>query len=125
MPYYAVFIMLMYFSLFIIIAGFLFDTLTLEIVKGALGLALLLALTPAFALAKTITVDAAKYDVEEGGWYDTKEEVAIYLTFFEELPNNYLTKKEAQNLGWESRKGFSAGSLMVSPSFSPMKVENW
>ncbi|MBQ8447903.1 MAG: hypothetical protein IJX27_03100 [Clostridia bacterium] len=38
----AVFIMLMYFSLFIIIAGFLFDTLTLEIVKGALGLALLL-----------------------------------------------------------------------------------
>jgi len=71
----------------------------------AIGFALLLALLPALALAKTITVDAAKYDVEEGGWYDTKEEVAIYLTFFEELPDNYLTKKEAQNLGWESRKG--------------------
>ena len=64
----------------------------------------LLMLAPA-ALAKTITVDAADYDVEEGGWYDGMEEVAIYLTFFEELPENYLTKKEAQALGWESRKG--------------------
>ena len=68
-------------------------------------LALLLVLIAPAALAKTITVDAADYDVEEGGWYDTMEEVAIYLTFFEELPDNYLTKKEAQNLGWESRKG--------------------
>ena len=65
---------------------------------------LLFALAPA-ALAKTITVDAADYDVEEGGWYDSMEEVAIYLTFFEELPDNYLTKKEAQALGWESKKG--------------------
>lgn len=68
-------------------------------------LTLLLVLIAPAALAKTITVDAADYDVEEGGWYDTMEEVAIYLTFFEELPDNYMTKKEAQNLGWESRKG--------------------
>ncbi len=71
---------------------------------AALCMLLLVLIAPA-ALAKTITVDAADYDVEEGGWYDTMEEVAIYLTFFEELPDNYLTKKEAQNLGWESRKG--------------------
>ena len=64
----------------------------------------LLMIVPA-ALAGTITVDAADYDVEEDGWYDTMEEVAIYLTFFEELPDNYLTKKEAQAMGWESRKG--------------------
>ena len=64
----------------------------------------LLLFMPA-ALAKTITVDAADYDVEEDGWYDSMEEVAIYLTFFEELPDNYLTKKEAQALGWDSRKG--------------------
>ncbi len=68
------------------------------------ALLVLLMLAPV-ALAKTITVDAADYDVEEGGWYDAMEEVAIYLTFFEELPDNYLTKKEAQALGWESRKG--------------------
>jgi len=67
-------------------------------------LMLLVVLAPA-ALAKTIKVDAADYLVEEDGWYDSMEEVAVYLTFFEELPENYLTKKEAQNLGWESRKG--------------------
>ena len=69
------------------------------------ALLLLLTLLAPSALAKTITVDAADYDVEEGGWYDTMEEVAIYLTFFEELPDNYLTKKEAQALGWDNRKG--------------------
>ena len=63
-----------------------------------------LLLAPA-ALAKTITVDAADYHVEEDGRYDSMQEVAIYLTFFEELPDNYLTKKEAQAMGWESRKG--------------------
>jgi len=63
-----------------------------------------LLLAPA-ALAKTITVDAADYPVEEDGRYDSMQEVAIYLTFFEELPDNYLTKKEAQAMGWESRKG--------------------
>lgn len=67
-------------------------------------LTVLVLFAPA-AMAKTITVDAAHYEVEEDGWYDTMEEVAIYLTFFEELPDNYLTKKEAQALGWESRKG--------------------
>lgn len=71
---------------------------------AALLCALLVALAPA-ALGATITVDAAEYEVEQDGWYDTMEEVAIYLTFFEELPGNYLTKKEAQALGWESRKG--------------------
>ncbi len=65
----------------------------------------LFVLLPAAALARTITVDAADYDVEEGGWYDSMEEVAIYLTFFEALPDNYLTKKEAQALGWQSREG--------------------
>ena len=72
---------------------------------GALLLALLMLLPASAALAKTITVDAADYDVERDGWYDTMEEVAIYLAFFDELPDNYLTKKEAQALGWESRKG--------------------
>ena len=71
---------------------------------AALCMLLLVLIAPA-ALAKTITVDAADYDVEEGGWYDTMEEVAIYLTFFEELPDNYMTKKEAQSLGWVSKKG--------------------
>ena len=72
---------------------------------AAVLLALLMLLLAPAALAKTITVDAADYDVEAGGRYDTMEEVAIYLTFFDELPENYITKKEAQALGWDNRKG--------------------
>ena len=74
-----------------------------RVFAALLSLLLMLALAPAAFAA--ITVDAADYAVEEDGWYDSMEEVAIYLTFFEELPGNYLTKKEAQALGWESRKG--------------------
>lgn len=74
-----------------------------RVLAALLSLLMMLALAPA-ALA-VITVDMAEYDVEQDGWYDSMEEVAIYLTFFEELPGNYMTKKEAQALGWESRKG--------------------
>ena len=78
----------------------------MNIRRAAAVLLMLLMLLPASAaLAKTITVDAADYDVEAGGRYDTMEEVAIYLTFFDELPENYITKKEAQALGWDNRKG--------------------
>ena len=69
---------------------------------AAFGLALLL---PTVALAKTIVVDAADYEISKDGWYDGMEEVAIYLTFFDKLPGNYITKREAQNLGWDNRKG--------------------
>lgn len=68
-------------------------------------LALLMLLLAPAALAKTIIVDAADHDVERDGWYDSMEEVAIYLTFFDRLPDNYITKREAQALGWDSRKG--------------------
>ena len=29
----------------------------------------------------------------------------MYLTLYDALPDNYLTKKEAQALGWDSRRG--------------------
>lgn len=38
--------------------------------------------------------------VEEDGSYTTKEDVACYIHFFGHLPDNFITKKEAQNLGW-------------------------
>lgn len=43
--------------------------------------------------------------VKEGQAYSTKEEVATYLNEFGELPPNYLTKKEAEALGWDNSKG--------------------
>ena len=43
--------------------------------------------------------------VEEDGEYTSKEEVAAYLNEFGHLPDNYITKKEAKNLGWVSTQG--------------------
>lgn len=43
--------------------------------------------------------------VREDGAYTSKEEVAAYLHEFGRLPGNYLTKKEAEELGWDSRQG--------------------
>lgn len=43
--------------------------------------------------------------VEESGEYTSKEEVAAYLNEYGHLPENYITKKEAQALGWDSKAG--------------------
>lgn len=43
--------------------------------------------------------------LDEDGCYDSKEDVALYLYEYGKLPSNYITKKEAQKLGW------SGGSL--------------
>lgn len=69
---------------------------------AALWLLVVLLCAPALA---DITVYAADYPVDRDGWYDTMEEVAVYLTLYDELPENYMTKKEAQKLGWVSSKG--------------------
>ncbi|MBF7097489.1 ribonuclease domain-containing protein [Alkalibacter mobilis] len=37
--------------------------------------------------------------------YSTKDEVAAYLHEFGHLPPNYITKSEAQKLGWDNSKG--------------------
>lgn len=68
------------------------------------ALLLLLSLLCASALAD-ITVYAWEHPVDKEGWYDTLEEVAVYLALYDELPDNYMTKKEAQKLGWVSSKG--------------------
>ena len=38
--------------------------------------------------------------VSEDGWYSSKEEVALYLHLYGHLPGNYITKKEAEAMGW-------------------------
>lgn len=43
--------------------------------------------------------------LDEHGSYNTKDEVALYLHTYGHLPENYITKKEAQKLGWDSKKG--------------------
>ena len=53
---------------------------------------------PAEAAAETPAID------EDGG-YTTKDDVALYLHTYGHLPSNFITKKEAEKLGW------SGGSL--------------
>lgn len=43
--------------------------------------------------------------VAEEGFYTSPEEVAEYIHLFGKLPGNYLTKKEARDLGWVSEDG--------------------
>ena len=39
--------------------------------------------------------------LDEEGWYTDRDTVALYLAQYGTLPQNYITKKEAQALGWE------------------------
>ncbi len=39
-------------------------------------------------------------DIEEGGTYNSAEDVSLYLYTFGCLPENYITKSEARELGW-------------------------
>ena len=49
--------------------------------------------------------DGADAAIDEDGSYTSKEDVALYIHTYGHLPGNFITKKEAQALGW------SGGSL--------------
>lgn len=42
--------------------------------------------------------------LDEDGQYYSKDDVALYIYTYGHLPDNYITKKEAQKLGWEGGK---------------------
>lgn len=44
--------------------------------------------------------DALGVTLEEDGTYTSKEDVALYLHLYGHLPDNFITKKEAEQLGW-------------------------
>lgn len=39
--------------------------------------------------------------VNEDGYYTNKDEVALYINTYDKLPKNYITKKEAAQLGYK------------------------
>lgn len=43
--------------------------------------------------------------INEEGYYTSKEDVALYINTYDRLPNNFISKKEARNLGWEASEG--------------------
>lgn len=55
--------------------------------------------TPEAAAAELITPEPEAL-IEEDGEYTTKEDVALYIHTYGHLPENFITKKEAQEMGW-------------------------
>ncbi|MGM9676800.1 MAG: ribonuclease domain-containing protein [Butyricicoccus sp.] len=60
--------------------------------------------------AVTVTTEATPEEPgeaapDEDGTYTSKEDVAAYLNAYGHLPENFITKKEARALGWDSSQG--------------------
>ena len=54
------------------------------------------------------TQDAASTEaqgIDEDGRFTAPQDVAAYLHTYEHLPSNFITKREAMDLGWESELG--------------------
>ncbi len=49
---------------------------------------------------KTPRPTATPAPIDEAGVYTSKDDVALYLHIYGRLPSNFITKKEAQALGW-------------------------
>ena len=67
--------------------------------------------------AETGNEDASFPDAD--GVYDGRDDVAIYLYCYHELPDNYMTKKEAESLGWEggSLESYAPGKCIGGDYF--------
>ena len=52
-----------------------------------------------------VTVEPTEPAIDEDGTYTSKEDVAAYLHEYGHLPSNFITKKQARNLGWVSSEG--------------------
>lgn len=83
--------------------------------KFLLGLLIALLLIPLCVFSEPVLEDEiSAYDgiaycgdiiIEYGYDYSLPDEVGLYLHAFRELPPNFLTKREAQDLGWRSSDG--------------------
>ncbi len=47
----------------------------------------------------------SELSVEEDGTYSDKDHVALYLHTYGHLPDNYIRKNDARDLGWDAGKG--------------------
>ena len=59
-------------------------------------------------------------NITEDGTYDSKEEVAAYISTYHKLPSNYITKGEAKALGWHggSVEKYAPGKCIGGDTFT-------
>ena len=64
--------------------------------------------------------DSGDVSVAENGEYCTVDEVAAYIKEFHKLPGNYITKKEANALGWHGGplKKYAPGKSIGGDTFT-------
>ncbi len=73
--------------------------------------------------APSLGADATGYvegvTIDEDGWYYTAIDVSLYLYTYGHLPDNYITKSEARELGWEggSVERFAPGYAIGGDKF--------
>lgn len=60
-----------------------------------------------------------EYLIPEDGWYYSAGDVSLYLNTYGYLPENFITKDEARNLGWEggSAERFAEGYAIGGDKF--------
>ena len=65
-------------------------------------------------------VSINKTDISEDGQYCTVNEVAAYIKEYHKLPSNYITKSEAQSLGWHGGplKKYAPGKSIGGDTFT-------
>ena len=56
--------------------------------------------------------------IDEDGHYTSKDEVALYLHTYGKLPSNFISKKEAEELGWKQKDGEAGQLHVVAPGMS-------
>lgn len=65
------------------------------------------------------TSESNSSTLSEDGSYTSKEDVALYIHLYGHLPSNFITKKEAENLGWNggSLEPFAPGKCIGGNHF--------
>ena len=86
----------------------------------AVVLALFLMGTVSAGFFDFLKGDSGDVTVTEDGQYCTVDEVAAYIKEFHKLPSNYITKHEAQELGWHGGplKNYAPGKSIGGDTFT-------
>lgn len=71
------------------------------------------------AKAPVETTAPAEQKLDKNGTYTSKEDVALYIHQYGELPQNFITKAEAQKLGWTggSLEKYAPGKCIGGDNF--------
>lgn len=71
------------------------------------------------AFAEEITEPAENDVIDENGSFTRKEDVALYIHTYNKLPQNFITKKEAEKLGWNggSLEKYASGKCIGGSHF--------